>query len=50
MREQYKKLVRDRVPNLLNKKGIKYEIETLSEEEYRQALREKINGGSKGSS
>lgn len=42
MRQEYKKLVRDRVPNLLSKKGVKYEIETLSEEEYRQALREKL--------
>jgi len=42
MRKEYKKLVRDRIPNLLNKKGIKYEIGTLSEEEYRQALRQKL--------
>jgi len=42
MREQYKKLVRDRVPSLLRDKGIKYETETLSQEEYRQALREKL--------
>lgn len=42
MREQYKKLVRDRVPSLLRDKGIKYETETLSQKEYRQALREKL--------
>lgn len=42
MRKEYKKLVRDRVPGLLKNKGVKYEVETLSEEEYRQALRQKL--------
>ena len=42
MRKEYKKLVRDRIPNILHQKGIKYEIETLSEKEYRQALRQKL--------
>ncbi len=42
MRQEYNKLVRDRIPSILSKKGIKYEIGTLSQEEYCQALREKL--------
>lgn len=42
MRQEYKKLVRDRVPGLLSKKGIQYETCTLTTTEYRQALREKL--------
>ena len=42
MRKEYNKLVRDRVPDLLRKKGIKYETCTLSTEGYRQALRQKL--------
>ena len=42
MRKEHNKLVRDRIPDLLRKKGIKYETCTLSTEEYRQALRQKL--------
>lgn len=42
MRQDQNKLVRDRIPAILRKKGIKYETCTLSTKEYRQALRQKI--------
>lgn len=42
MRQEYHKLVRDRVPALLSKKGIQYETCTLSTREYREALRKKL--------
>lgn len=42
MRREYNKLVRDRIPELIQKSGYQYDIITLSETEYRQALRDKI--------
>ncbi|MGK7922275.1 MAG: nucleotide pyrophosphohydrolase [Trichodesmium sp.] len=40
--QQYNKLVRDRIPEIINKSGLKYETVTLSETEYREALRQKL--------
>lgn len=42
MRRDYNKLVRDRIPELIQKSGYQYDITTFSETEYRQALRDKI--------
>ncbi len=42
MRTLYHKLVRDRIPEILRCDGRTYEIVTMNEEEYRQALREKL--------
>jgi len=42
MRKEYNKLVRDCIPAILNKNGLNYEIITLNESEYRQALRQKL--------
>lgn len=42
MRQEYNKLVRDRIPEILRKNGIECETTTLSETEYRQALRQKL--------
>lgn len=42
MRREYNKLVRDRIPELIQKSGYDYDMTTLSEAEYRQALRDKL--------
>ncbi|OCQ98512.1 nucleotide pyrophosphohydrolase [Oscillatoriales cyanobacterium USR001] len=42
MRKEYYKLVRDRIPEIITKNGLNYEIVTLNETEYRQALRQKL--------
>jgi predicted house-cleaning noncanonical NTP pyrophosphatase (MazG superfamily) len=42
MRTLYHKLVCDRIPEILRCDGRTYEIVTMNEEEYRQALREKL--------
>lgn len=42
MRKEYNKLVRDRIPEIIHKDGREYEIATMSEEEFRQALRVKL--------
>ena len=42
MRKEYYKLVRDRIPEIIEKDGRDYEVATLSEDEYRQALRAKL--------
>ncbi len=42
MRKQYHKLVRDAIPEIIQQHGGKCEIVTLTEEQYRQALREKL--------
>lgn len=42
MRKEYYKLVRDRIPEIIEKDGRDYEVATLSEDEYRQALRNKL--------
>ena len=41
MRQEYNKLVRDRIPEIICQNGWECEVVKLSEEEYRQALREK---------
>jgi predicted house-cleaning noncanonical NTP pyrophosphatase (MazG superfamily) len=38
----YNKLVRDRIPEIIQQDGYTYRIETLNEQEFQQALREKI--------
>lgn len=42
MRIEYHKLVRDRIPEIIEQDGRKCATETMSEDEYRQALREKL--------
>lgn len=42
MRKEYHKLVRDRIPEILLKAGLDFELTTLSETEYRHALRKKL--------
>lgn len=42
MRKEYYKLVRDRIPEIISENGLNYEIITLDESEYRQALRQKL--------
>ncbi|HLO47833.1 MAG TPA: nucleoside triphosphate pyrophosphohydrolase [Kamptonema sp.] len=42
MRKEYNKLVRDRIPEIIRKNGIDCEFVTLSQTEYRQALRQKL--------
>lgn len=42
MRKEYNKLVRDRIPEIIRKNGIDCKFVTLSQTEYRQALRQKL--------
>ena len=42
MRKQYNKLVRDRIPEIIARDGRKYEVVTMSESEYHEALRTKL--------
>lgn len=42
MRKEYHKLVRDKIPEIIQQSGLKCETVTLSESEYRQALRQKV--------
>lgn len=42
MRQEYNKLVRDRIPELIRKSGLQCQTVNLSETEYRQALRQKL--------
>ena len=42
MRRDYNKLVRDRIPEIIQASGKRCSIETMSEPEYRQALLEKL--------
>jgi predicted house-cleaning noncanonical NTP pyrophosphatase (MazG superfamily) len=42
MRRNYNKLVRDRIPEIIQANGKCFSIETMSEPEYRQALLEKL--------
>lgn len=41
--ESYDKLVRDRIPEILNEKGILYEQRVASDEEYKIELIKKLN-------
>ena len=42
MRLDYNKLVRDRIPEIIQSSGKRYAIDTMPVEEYRQALLEKL--------
>ncbi len=42
MRQEYNKLVRDRIPNLIEESGSQCHTVQLSEAEYHQALRDKL--------
>ena len=42
MRKQYNKLVRDRIPEIIERDGRAYEVVSMSDEEYREALRTKL--------
>ena len=42
MREEYDKLVRDRIPEIIRRSGRQCATETMSEAEYQQALRAKL--------
>jgi predicted house-cleaning noncanonical NTP pyrophosphatase (MazG superfamily) len=42
MRKEYHKLVRDAIPDIIRSRGQICEVNVLTEENYRQALREKL--------
>jgi predicted house-cleaning noncanonical NTP pyrophosphatase (MazG superfamily) len=42
MEKEYHKLVRDRIPDIIRESGNECETAVLSDEEYRQALRQKL--------
>jgi len=42
VRIEYHKLVRDHIPEMIRRDGSTCEVVTMTEEEYRQALREKL--------
>lgn len=42
MRKTYNKLIRDRIPEIMDAEGIEYETEVLNEREYVAALRAKV--------
>ncbi|MCC3448148.1 MAG: nucleoside triphosphate pyrophosphohydrolase [Microcoleus sp. PH2017_29_MFU_D_A] len=42
MEKKYYKLVRDRIPDIIRESGNECETAVLSDEEYRQALRQKL--------
>ena len=42
MRKEYNKLVRDRIPEIIRKNGLDCHVVTMTEAEYRQALRQKL--------
>lgn len=42
MRQEYNKLVRDRIPAIIRQAGKQCEVVTMSEAEFSQALREKL--------
>ncbi len=42
MYKEYHKLVRDGIPDIIRRKGKQCEVAEMTEEEYRQALREKL--------
>jgi predicted house-cleaning noncanonical NTP pyrophosphatase (MazG superfamily) len=39
---EYNKLVRDRIPEIIHRAGEHYAVKAMSEEEYQQALRHKL--------
>lgn len=42
MKKEYHKLIRDKIPDIIQQSGLKCETLTLSESEYRQSLRQKV--------
>jgi predicted house-cleaning noncanonical NTP pyrophosphatase (MazG superfamily) len=42
MRKEYKKLIRDRIPEIMEEKGVKYGVRVLGDEEYKKELLKKI--------
>ncbi|MBA2391516.1 MAG: nucleoside triphosphate pyrophosphohydrolase [Ktedonobacteraceae bacterium] len=42
MRTEHNKLVRDRIPEILERAGLTYTLAMLNEQEYQQALRAKL--------
>ena len=42
MRKHYAKLIRDRIPEIMDHAGVTYETRTLSDEEFAAALRSKL--------
>lgn len=42
MRKEYNKLVRDRIPEIIQENGLEYQVVTLTKEEYCQALKQKL--------
>ncbi|MBW4682476.1 MAG: nucleoside triphosphate pyrophosphohydrolase [Microcoleus vaginatus WJT46-NPBG5] len=42
MFQEYNKLVRDRIPEIIHKAGNECEVVTMSPDEYKQALRDKL--------
>lgn len=41
-RKEYNKLIRDRIPEILEAQNITFSVEEMTETEYRQALRSKL--------
>jgi predicted house-cleaning noncanonical NTP pyrophosphatase (MazG superfamily) len=42
MRKEYNKLVRERIPEIIQQNGLQYQIVTLTDSEYCQALKQKL--------
>ena len=42
MRQEYNKLIRDNIPDIIRQHQVNFETKILSEEQYRQALRQKL--------
>ncbi|HIK12138.1 MAG TPA: nucleoside triphosphate pyrophosphohydrolase [Oscillatoriaceae cyanobacterium M33_DOE_052] len=42
MRQEYNKLVRDNIPDIIRHQQVNFATKILSEEQYRQALRQKL--------
>lgn len=42
MMNEYNKLVRDRIPEIIHRAGEHYAVEVMTEEKYQQALRQKL--------
>lgn len=42
MKKHYEKLIRDRIPEIMDQAGVAYEVRTLDDQEYADALRKKL--------
>ncbi|GAB4290076.1 MAG: nucleoside triphosphate pyrophosphohydrolase [Oscillatoriaceae cyanobacterium] len=42
MRQEYHKLIRDNIPDIIRQQQVNFATKILSEEQYRQALRQKL--------